>query len=456
MAISAVPKFEVTTAGNIAARIERIPVSLWHVKARVLVGTATFFDAFDALSIAQVLPVLVPLWKLTQPEIGFMISVGYVGQLLGALFFGWMAERYGRVPALIGAIGIFSAMSIACGFAWDYQSLLVFRTIQGFGLGGEVPIAAVYISEIVKAKGRGRFVLIYENIFSVGVVLAGLVGSIVVPLYGWQSMFFIGGVPILIALTLKYFIPESPRWLASKGRFLEAEAALAKIEQATVDAGIALPPVPQSVEVEPKPASWRDIVGGIYLRRSLIVWTIWFGTYLIFYSLLTWLPTIYRTVFHLPLGESLRYGLIANICALAGTLVCAFVVDIIGRKRLFAYALAGTGICMLLLWFLGANDIRQVVWIASTTIFFVSASALALYLYTPELYPTRSRAIGTALATAWLRLAAMIGPAFVGFTLGYGVSFVCLAFAIVAMVTALLAMLFAPESTDKVLEEFSP
>jgi MFS transporter, putative metabolite:H+ symporter len=456
MSVAASYGSEPASPGNIAARIERIPFSVWHVKARVLVGTATFFDAFDALSIAQVLPVLVPLWKLTQPEIGFMISAGYVGQLLGALFFGWMAERYGRIPALVGAIAIFSVMSVACGFAWDYTSLLSFRTIQGFGLGGEVPIAAVYISEIVKAKGRGRFVLIYENIFAIGVVLAGLVGSIIVPAYGWQALFFLGGLPIIVAIMLSKVVPESPRWLAGKGRFVEAEAAVAKIERATVDAGLVLPPVVPTVEPEVIPASWRDIFSGIYLVRTLVVWTIWFGTYLIFYSLLIWLPTIYRTVFHLPLDVSLRYGLIANLCVLAGTIACALIVDVIGRRRLFTFALGGTALCLFALWFLGANDLIEVVALGSATLFFVSASSLALYVYTPEIYPTRCRVVATALSTAWLRAASMVGPLFVGFTLSYGVSFVCLAFGAVAVVTGIVATLFASESTGKVLEEFSP
>src|SRR6266851_2879665 len=76
---------------NVVARIERLPTSWWHVKTRIIVGVATFFDAFDALAIASVLPVIVPLWKLTPPQIGLMISAGFLGQLLGALLFAWIA-----------------------------------------------------------------------------------------------------------------------------------------------------------------------------------------------------------------------------------------------------------------------------------------------------------------------------------------------------------------------------
>src|SRR6266699_1666430 len=153
---------------DIVARLERLPTSWWQVKARIIVGVATFFDAFDALAIASVLPVIVPLWKLTPPQIGLMISAGFLGQLLGALLFGWIAERYGRMTAMVWSIALFAVMSLACALAWDYNSLLVLRTVQGIGLGGEVPVAAVFISELAKAQGRGRFVLLYELVFPIG------------------------------------------------------------------------------------------------------------------------------------------------------------------------------------------------------------------------------------------------------------------------------------------------
>src|SRR6185295_18641820 len=198
-----------TTADNrgsvddIVARLERLPPSWWQVKARIIVGVATFFDAFDALAIATILPVIVPLWKLTPPQIGFMISASFVGQLIGALLFGWIAERFGRMTAMVWSIALFAVMSLVCALAWDYDSLLVLRTIQGIGLGGEVPVAAVFISELTRAQGRGRFVLLYELVFPIGLVMAALVGLWVVPHLGWQYMFVIGALPAFLALVLR-------------------------------------------------------------------------------------------------------------------------------------------------------------------------------------------------------------------------------------------------------------
>src|SRR6266508_3862348 len=330
-----------SSVDNIVARLERLPTSRWHVKTRIIVGVATFFDAFDALAIATVLPIIVPLWKLTPPQIGLMISAGFVGQLLGALLFGWVAERYGWMTAMIWSIAIFAVMSLVCAFAWDYNSLLVFRTLQGIGLGGEVPVAAVFISELAKAKGRGRFVLLYELVFPIGLVSASLVGLWVVPHLGWQWMFVIGALPALLALVLRSLLPESPRWLAVHGRQAEAEAAMSLIESETQKAiGAPLPPVKPVVSTLDKPASPSDLFGPLYLRRTLVVWVIWFAAYFVNYGLSIWLPTVYRTVFQLPLVVSLRYGLITQSVGLLGTLICALAIDHVGRRPTWSMAKA--------------------------------------------------------------------------------------------------------------------
>ena len=442
---------------DVVARIERLPMSAWHVKARVIIGVATFFDAFDALAIAFVLPVLVPLWKLAGPQIGLLISAGYLGQLAGALLFSWAAQRFGRVRALQWSILLMSVMSLACAFAWDYQSLLAFRTLQGLGLGGEVPIAAVYISEITRAKGRGRFVLLYELIFPVGLVGAGLIARWVVPLLGWQYMFAIGAIPALLVLFMQRQLPESPRWLASRGRDAEAEAAILTIERETERAlRKPLPPVSATAVEVDQPASWSDLFGPKYLRRTLVVWVIWFAAYLITYGLTVWLPTIYRTVFHLPLGQSLQYGLITQVVGLLGTLTCALTIDYFGRRSWFALAFVGSAVALIALWFTGAQTPLRVLVFVGIAFFFSSVVSIGAYLYTPELYPTRARAMGVGVATAWLRLASMIGPTVVGLMIGGSLESVFLAFGVISAIAAIITALFAVETKNRVLEEVSP
>jgi putative MFS transporter len=442
---------------NVVARIERLPTSWWHVKTRIIVGVATFFDAFDAIAIATVLPVLVPMWKLTPPQIGLMISAGYVGQLAGALLFGWIGERFGRMPAMIGSIATFAIMSFVCAFAWDYNSLLWFRTLQGIGLGGEVPIAAVYISELTRAKNRGRFVLLYELVFPIGLVAVSTSAIWVVPHLGWQWMFYIGALPAILALFLRTLLPESPRWLAVHGRAVDAEVALLAIEQATQKStGQPLPPPQPVVSTRDQKASWSDLFGPTYLRRTLVVWVIWFAAYFMNYGLVIWLPTIFRTVFKLPLDVSLRYGMITQAAGLLGTFICAMTIDYVGRKPYFAISFAAAAISLGLLAMQPNPTADQVLMYVTVAYFFVSTINIGAYLYTPELYPTRTRALGVGVATAWLRFASMIGPAAVGYMIAGGLPSVFWMFATAAIVAAVVTGAFAIETKGRVLEEVSP
>jgi MFS transporter, putative metabolite:H+ symporter len=446
-----------SSVDDIVARLERLPTSWWQVRTRIIVGVATFFDAFDALAIASVLPVIVPLWKLTPPQIGFLISAGFLGQLVGALLFGWIAERYGRMTAMVWSIALFALMSLVCALAWDYNSFLVFRTIQGIGLGGEVPVAAVFISELAKAHGRGRFVLLYELVFPIGLVAAALLGLWIVPHLGWQWMFVVGALPALLALVLRRLLPESPRWLAVHGRMAEAEAAVSLIEAETQKAiGHPLPPPKPMVAAVDKPASWADLFGAFYLQRTLVAWVIWFAAYFVNYGLSIWLPTVYRTVFKLPLDVSLRYGLITQAVGLLGTLICALTIDHVGRRPWFALSFAAAAIALGALAFFPTPTAEQVLTCMTIAYFFVSTINIGVYLYTPELYPTRVRALGVGAATAWLRFASMIGPTVVGMMLAGGLSSVFVTFAIVAAIAAVITGLFAIETKGRVLEEASP
>ncbi len=138
------------------------------------------------LVIAFAMPSLVKEWSLTPAWVGLILSAGYLGQLIGAVLFGWVAEKIGRLPTLLITIVLFVSMDVACLFAWSGASMLIFRFFQGIGTGGEVPVASAYINEFIGAKKRGRFFLLYELIFPIGLLFAGLAGYFLVPLYGWR------------------------------------------------------------------------------------------------------------------------------------------------------------------------------------------------------------------------------------------------------------------------------
>ncbi len=441
------------TAEDILARIERLPLSAWQIRTRLIVGTATFFDAFDALAITYVLPAVVPAWKLTPAEIGWLISAGFLGQFIGAIAGGAIAERIGRRPVIVAAVLWFGVFSFACGGAWNYQSLVVLRLLQGLGLGAEVPVAATYISELARAEGRGRFVLLFELVFPVGLVAVAVMGRSIVPI-GWQYLFFVGGVPALFALAMMRHLPESPRWLASRNHLEEAATAMALIEQNVQAAtGKPLPPpeaAPRTLIA--RHSTWMELFSGVYRRRTLVIWVAWFATYFANYGLTTWLPTIYRTVFKLTLEDALNYGLITQAAGLFTSFACALLIDRVGRRVWFAIAFAGAAAALLTLWWIGPSSAERILVFAILTNLCISTLSLALYLYTAELYPTRIRALGTATGTAWLRLASILGPQVFGSTVGNGsIGSAFLVFGVVALGACIVVALFATETKVRVL-----
>ena len=445
-------------AAQIVARIERLPFTTFHLKARAVVGTATFFDAFDALAIAYVLPVLIPLWRLNPRSIGGLISVGYVGQFAGALLLGWLAERRGRKFSLLVSVSILSLFSLFSALSWSYSSLALFRFLQGVGLGGEVPVAAAYINEISRAKGRGRFVLLYELIFPVGLLGAAAVGWWVVPHWGWRTMFLVGALPAPLVIPLRWMLPESPRWLANRGWLEQADGVVGQLEaQASRGGKIELAvPVSRRLVAE-RDTRWQELFQGIYLRRTLLVWVLWFSAYFVTYGISTWLPTIYSSVFKLPLTEALRYSLVTSCLSLVGTVLCALLIDETGRKTWFTGASLLGGLLLLILWRLGATSALQVLVLASAAHMSFNTIALGLYLYTPELYPTRLRALGSSIGSAWLRVASAIGPSIMGLVVSrsrLGSAF--LLFGLVLVVASGVNALWGIETKGQVLEEISP
>ena len=442
----------------VVARLERLPYSRWHITVTAVLGVAIFFDSFDSLAIAYVLPAIIPAWHIPPEKIGALISIANLGQAIGAFAFGWIAERIGRVPAARITIALYAAMSFACAFAQNYDQLFWLRFVEGIGLGGEIPVASAYISEILRAERRGSRFLTYQMIFPIGLLGAGVAGAIVVPRLGWQWMFIIGAVPAVIALVLRRFCPESPRWLASKGRIDEAGAVLNDIERIVSRNGAR--PLPPILEIKVQPAAaktrWQELFEGRYLRRTLLVWVMWASTYIISYGLQGWIPTLYREVYHLPLQQSLNYAIASPLGSVIGSVICACLIDRTGRRYWFIGAFFLIAVGLIQLWAFGAATALGMLLGYTFCAMWLGSIAMSIFLYTAELYPTRMRALGVSWASFWLRAAATVGPLIVGVALPrFGISGVFLVFSIFALVGCIAAT-FMIETRQRVLEEVSP
>jgi putative MFS transporter len=444
---------------RIVARIERLPLSTWHAKIGLVIGTGFFFDAFDAMAIAYTLPVLVGLWKLTPGQIGFAISIGFAGQLVGSIFFGWFAEKVGRVPCAMASIAIFSVMSLGCAFAWDLPSMAVMRLLQGLGLGGAIPVFATYVNELASAKRRGRFAISYQATFAIGLPITAFLGAWIVPNFGWSWMFIVGALPALLVLPFMRILPESPRWLANHGRAAEADRALTRIETIiSKDGAKPLPPIAASAPAAPMGETrFADLFRGIYLKRTLTLWTMWFCTYIVTFGILTWAPSLWHTVYQLSVQQALTYTSVLALIVAPGFLVTILLVDLIGRRKLFIMAFLGGSLPLLFLAWHSDLPALTVMLLMASSQFFIGMLALALSTYTAELYPTELRALGGGLGNAWLRIGSIAGPAFIGAVIPvFGMKAVFLAFGLFALLGGIVCALFAVESCGKVLETLSP
>lgn len=455
------PSQRTGTAGGIAARLERLPNSRWQGKIRALLGTVTFFEGFDQLLVAYTMPLIKTEWSLGPMQLTLAVTAGSVGMLLGALVCGGLADRFGRTRLVVAAMLLTAISSLLLMVSPGFTAFVIFRFVQGLGIGGEVPVAAAFVSEIARAKGRGRFVLLYELAFPAGLTCAALISSAVVPAFGWRALYLIGAVPAVLAFFVRKVVPESPRWLAARGEYERAEESMAAMERG-VSASLRRPlpepelPVDAVQEQAPSRGRIRDLVGKRYLRRTVVVSVLWFCGYFVNYGLTAWLPTIYTSLYDVPLDTALNYTLYTSLVGFAGCVVIMLLVDRIGRRASMVTGLGVGGILLLVLALLGAQTGAAVALWCTLSAAFIFAVNICLYLYTAELYPTRVRALGVSMGGAWNRLGVIMGPIVVGALISAGATPAAVFFVLagVGMVAAVVA-LFGEETAGRKLEDLS-
>lgn len=445
---------------DIAARMERLPLTRTQVKARVVVGTATFFDGYDSLMLGLVMPVIAGTWHLSNAEIGYLLSGTFFGQLLGAILFPWIAERYGRLRSASYSIWVVGLMSLVCAASWSYGALIVSRVVQGIGIGGEIPVAATYINEIAQSKSRGRFFLMYEAAFAFGYLIATLLAVLLVVRFGWQLMFIIGALPAFVAAIMRRTLPESPRWLASKGRTQEADAIVAKMErEAETKTGGKLPAPDYSVAPPPVGVhtTLRELFTPFYRMRTLVVWSIWGLSFFVTQALNAWLPTIYRQELHLSVQQSLEFTLATHCMTILSAIAVALAIDYTGRRNWIGYALLLAAVSLLVLAWEGGDNAIFLLVCASIADFALGSVSMSIYVYTAELYPTRMRALGCGMGSTVRNIFTTLSPMAIAFMLtSYHLPGVFTMIGLAPLIPCAMVFLFGIETKGRVLEEISP
>lgn len=434
------------------ARLDRLPFNAAHRKLLVASGIGWAFDAMDVGLVSFVVAAIAadPHFNLNATEKSWVLSVGFVGMAIGAALGGYFADRVGRKTVFTATLVIFGLANAGMACSWTLVALLIARFIIGLGLGAELPVASTLVSEFSPTRHRGRMTVLLESFWAVGWIIAAAIGALVIPNtgdWGWRWALLIGALPLLYAVVTRAHIPESVRFLESKGREDEAEQAVRYFEQASGVAPVASP------KAEPLPAiRTRELFGHQYLARTVAIWLTWFFVNFSYYGAFTWMPSLLADQFG-SLTSSFGYTLIISLAQLPGYFLAAWLVEIWGRRRTLSVFLAVSAVAAFA--FSQAGSVAAVIGFGML----LSASNLGawgvLYAVTPEIYPTRLRGAASGAAAAVGRVAAIIAPLLVPWflTLSGGNKTVAFVIFAVAFVLGCIAALCLPERKGLDLED---
>lgn len=434
-------------------RLEALPLGRFHYKLLLVTGLGWLFDSMDTGLIAFILPVLAKEWGLAPGQMGLIGSIGLIGMALGAVVSGTIADRIGRKKVFTITVLLYSIASAFCTLSWNYQSLLVFRFLVGFGLGGELPVAATLVSEYAPSRVRGRFIVLLESFWGLGWIAAACIAYFFIPLYGWRMAFLIGALPALYVCLIRMHMPESVRYLLAHGRVGEARQIVVSLERQ-----LHVPVAPFVSEKETVPvvakASFRELWKKPFASRTIMLWLVWFGINFSYYGIFMWLPSlVFQQGF--TVVKTFEYVLIMTLAQLPGYYCAAWLVDKIGRKYTLSAFLLFSGVAS---YFFGhASTAAALMMWGSVMSFFNLGAWGVLYTYTPEQYPTAIRALGSGWAAGFGRFGGMAAPMMVGALLArsFGFASVFYMFALVFAAVAVIVMSLGVESKQKDLESIS-
>lgn len=434
-------------------RLEALPVGSFHYKLLLVTGLGWLFDSMDTGLIAFILPVLAKEWQLAPGQMGLIGSIGLIGMALGAVVSGTVADHLGRKKVFSITVLLYSIASALCAVSWNYQSLLIFRFLVGFGLGGELPVAATLVSEYAPSRVRGRFIVLLESFWGLGWIAAACIAYFFIPVYGWRMAFALGAVPAVYVFLIRLHMPESVRYLLSRGKVEEARNIVITLERK-----LHVPVLPFNDAVEKLPpattVSFRELWKKPYMKRTIMLWLVWFGINFSYYGIFMWLPSlVFQQGF--TVVKTFEYVLIMTLAQLPGYYCAAWLVDRLGRKYTLSVFLLFSGVAS---YFFGhASTAAALMMWGSVMSFFNLGAWAVLYTYTPEQYPTTIRALGSGWAAGFGRFGGMAAPVMVGVMIGHSFGFgaVFYMFAFVFIAVAAVVMGLGIESKQRDLESIT-
>ena len=400
-----------------------------------LIGAMMLFDSWDIIIIAYMMPYLSEEWGLDTYTTGWLLSSAAIGQFLGALGIGWLAERFGRKPVLCVAVVAMCLASLACATSTGPGQLMALRFVQGLFMGGALPVAASYVNELAPVRTRGRFFSSYQFLMVAGFPAAALSAAVLAEDFGWRVLFVIGTVPMVFAPVLWFLFPDSPRWLNRARGFDAAVAAIRRL------GGPAEPPGPvveQTVKEERVPVS--ALFRPALRKVSIVMFLLWFMTSLVNYGLLNWTPTIFVSEFGLTKLQANEFAALGSIPIFFAPLVLAVTIDRFGRRP---FAIGGALLATLCLTTLALVPYTHPLALVALTLgggFTIGVVAVLLWPYSSEVFPTAVRSVGLGVSSSLARAASSLTPLFVAGLIGWSgdVRLVFTVFAVIAAANTVL------------------
>jgi putative MFS transporter len=451
---------------SIAARLERLPIGRAHHRFIALVSLGIWFDLYDIFMVAFIGAALQESRFLTLGQFTWLIAAGFLGMFVGTIVFGMGSDYMGRRTAFLFMLVLYSLFTLACAFAPSAAWLIVLRFFAGIGIGAENVVIDTYVTEFVPSRVRGRYVAITQVVGFTAVPAAALFARWLTPTHflmsGWRWVMIIGAMGALFAWRMRRSLPESPRWLASRGRIPEADAILRALES---QSGIAAPSAESAMasavaasapgavaSAAPERMPFVELWRAPYLSRTLMLVAFQALQTFGFYGFGNWAPT-YLMKQGLTLTNSLTYSLWIAAVSPVGPVLCVFTSDRWERKwtiTTLALLIAGLG--------LGFSVVRAPAAIVLTGALVTICNywfSAAFHAYQSELFPTRARATGVGFTYSWSRLSTAFSSLLIGRVLAHGVFSVFLIIAAAMVSVAGIVALLGPRTNRRMLEEVS-
>lgn len=353
-----------------------------------LIGAGMFFDGFDIYLAGIVLGATVKSGFSTLAQNGYFVSVTFVGMMLGSFVTGFLGDHFGRRFTYQSNLAIFGFASIAAAFAPSMAILILTQAVIGFGLGAENVVGYSTLTEFVPPQSRGKW-LGFMTVFVVtGLPVAALTGTLIIPWFGWRTMFVLGGLGALVVWYLRKKLPESPRWLESVGRVEQAEALLQAIESEVAREHSPLP-APELVSTVKHSRAFSSLASPAILPRMILGSISLIVINSLLYGFVTWLPTFFVQQ-GLSIARSFTYSLIMAVGAPIGSAIGAFTADSWGRKP----TIVGASLLTILIGSFYPFITRPTLLMAVGFLLIVPIYVLVALLfavYIPELFPTEIR-----------------------------------------------------------------